>query len=112
MHPGKRSSGPRKRKPTCRINGARFPSKANDCDHVKCWGQGVIQVDTPVREIGTDRKLHQYLEIRDNEFTSVDGELVNVKNIQTVIFVGNKVTAPGSEETWVKLEDIGEYRNK
>ena len=87
-------------------------NRFNDCDHVKCWGQGVIQVDTPVREIGTDRKLHQYLEIRDNEFTSVDGELVNVKNIQTVIFVGNKVTAPGSEETWVKLEDIGEYRNK
>lgn len=29
MHPGKRSSGPRKRKPTCRINGARSPSK--DC---------------------------------------------------------------------------------
>ena len=42
----------------------------------------------------------------------MDGELVNVKNIQTVIFVGNKVTAPGSEETWVKLEDVGEYRNR
>lgn len=29
MHPGRRNSGPRKRKPTCRINGARSPSK--DC---------------------------------------------------------------------------------
>ena len=26
-------------------------NRFDDCDHVKCWGQGVIQVDTPVREI-------------------------------------------------------------
>lgn len=87
-------------------------NRFDDCDHVKCWGQGVIQVDTPVREVEKDQKLHQYLEIRDNEFTSADGELLNVKNVQTVVFAENKVTAPGSEETWVKLQDVGEYRDK
>ena len=87
-------------------------NRFNDCDQIKCWGQGVIQVDTPVRVVYPDRKLHQYLEIRNNEFFSADGELLNVKNVQTVVFAGNKVNAPGSEETWVKLQDVGEYRDK
>ena len=87
-------------------------NRFDDCDHVKGWGQGVIQVDTPVREVEKDQKLHQYLEIRDNEFTSADGELVHVKNVRTVVFAGNRVTAPGSEKTWVKLEDVEEYRNR
>ena len=65
-----------------------------------------------MREVEKDQKLHQYLEIRDNEFTSADGELLNVKNVQTVVFAENKVTAPGSAKTWVKFEDVGEYRNR
>ena len=79
---------------------------------MKNWGQGVIQVDTPVREILPDQKLHQYLEIRDNEFISQDGELLNAKNVETVVFAGNHVTAPGTEENWVKLSDVGEYRRE
>ena len=87
-------------------------NRFEDCDHVKNWGQGVIQVDTPVREILPDQKLHQYLEIRNNEFISQDGELLNAKNVETVVFAGNHVTAPGTEESWVKLSDVGEYRRE
>ena len=42
MHPGKRSSGPRKRKPTCRINGARSPSK--DCPRLSVDRRNAIIV--------------------------------------------------------------------
>ncbi len=85
-------------------------NRFDDCDHVKNWGQGVIQVDTPVREILPDQKLHQYLEVRNNVFISRDGELLQAKNVQTVVFAGNQITAPQNEETWVKLSNVGEYR--
>ncbi len=35
---------------------------------------------------------------------------MQAKNVQTVVFAGNQITAPQNEETWVKLSNVGEYR--
>lgn len=81
----------------------------DDCDHMKCWGQGVIQVETPVRKVLQDKKLHQKLEVRENEFISQDGELLNIKNVEKVIFSRNKVTVQDQKKEQIRLENVGEY---
>ena len=52
---------PARREPWLKIRCIHIPkhivvenNRFDDCDHVKCWGQGVIQVDTPVREVEKD----------------------------------------------------------
>lgn len=79
------------------------------CDYVKNWGQGVIQVDTPVREVDPVEKLHEYLEVRGNEFRSQDGEILNMKNVQKVVFTGNILYSEKNGGECFEMEDVAEF---
>lgn len=84
-------------------------NRFDDCDHVKTGGRASFRWILRCGNLA-DQKLHQYLEVRNNVFISRDGELLQAKNVQTVVFAGNQITAPQNEETWVKLSNVGEYR--
>lgn len=81
MHPGKRSSGPRKRKPTCRINGARSPSK--DCPR--------LSVDRRMQS-SSEREDYEYQGIRSISGKDIlkDRELMDGAEFQELEPVVNK----------------------
>lgn len=82
------------------------------CDYVKNWGKAVIEVNTPVRAVMPDEKLHKYLEIRENEFRSLDGELVFAKNLERLIFAGNRLSYEKDNGRHFVLEDVTEFVEK
>lgn len=63
----------------------------DNCAYVSGWGMAPVQVSPSALVWEEGKRYHRYLEIRRNIFRCFDDRLLNVTNLETLIFRDNKV---------------------
>lgn len=84
-----------------------------NCSYVHCWGKAPIQVTPSAPEMTDDRRYHRLLQVVDNEFTCIDERLVFARNLEKLVFTGNKITRsqayPAIGDTAFMLEGVNQF---
>ena len=85
----------------------------DNCAYVSDWGKAPIQVSARAEKLSGEERYHKCLEIRKNKFICFDERLVNVKNLEKLIFEGNEIvkssTFPPKEGRPFELEAVNDF---